>query len=172
MQTLGSHMTKERYNRWSVKARILRELRRRIESEDWQYKTVVWGVVQQHPINDGYDGSSGPVLAILDGLDEFAVTAGPYQNTCTLTFEFAVVPGEEEEPSTMLNLIMAELVEVMAGDHTLEEGGHGSGGEKLACGFYPQSFEPEIEEGAHSVRGFLTWELRYRTKMHRPHERA
>lgn len=173
MQTLGSHMTAERYNRWTVKARLLRELRRRIESKDWRYATVEWGVVQQHPINDDYDGSSGPVLAILDGPDDFTErNAHTYQNRCQVMFEFALVPGEKEEPSIMLNLIAGELIEVMAGDHHLEEGGKGSGGAKMACGFYPDLFEPEIEPGGVVVRGFLTWTMQYRTKLHRPHEPA
>lgn len=172
METIGSHMTRDRYSRWAVKARLLREVRRRIEAEEWTYKTVQWGVVQQHPINDDYDGSSGPVLAILDGLDEYSTNAHTYQNLCDLTFEFALVPGEKEEPSTMLNLIAADLVEVMAGDHTLEEGGHGNGGDKLACGFYPQTFEPDITEGGVIVTGILTWQMRYRTKAHKPFDAA
>lgn len=171
MQTIGSHMTKERYDQISVKVRILREVYRRIKTKDWRFATVNWAHVQRHPLQDDYDGSDGPVLALVDGVEEFGVTGTGYQNEVAFTMEFSLCPGDKEEPSDMLNLIAADLISHIAGDHTLEEGGKGSGGDKLACGFYPETFEPEIVEGAPAVRGYLTWKLRYRHATHRPFEK-
>lgn len=172
MQTLGAYEAPERYTRLSVKVRILREIKRRLESAEWRYKTVTWSRVVRTALTDDFDPAQGPTLSVRCGLDEYGTTATKYQNRCTLNMDFALIAGENEEPEDVLNLIAADLVEVMAGDHHLEEGGKGSGGDKMACGFYPQTFEDEIVEGDPVIRGYLTWEMRYRTGTHRPYDPA
>lgn len=172
MQTLGEHIPQDRYTKLTVKVRLLREIERRLKAEDWSFKTVVWQNVQRHPINDDYDGRDGATLAVVDNFEEFTTDAHKSQAECLVLFEFALKPGAEEEPSDLLNLIQGEIVSLLGGQHTLEEGGTGTGGAKLACGFRPTNFEPEIEEEAEVVRGTLTFALSYRYRNHDPFEPA
>ena len=165
MQTIG-HEIATRYDRISVKERIIAEIKRRLDTKDWSFSTVNWGRIQRFALPDDYDGKAGPVLCILDGEESFGGNAQTYQNTVSITFEYAVKPGVNEEPSTLLNLIMAELVEVFGKNHRLREGGEDSDGEYLSCSLVPRSYEPDIIEGEPTVRGLLYFELIYRVRTH------
>jgi len=174
MQTIGSHTTKERYQRLSVKVRILREIQRRIIVKDWTFLTVNWGKVQREPIPEEYDGQNGPVLALLSGFDSYALTGHHSQNTADMVMEFAILPGDEEEPSDVLELIAADLVQLFGGEQKLEEGGKGSGGETLTAMFEPVSFETETtrDDDSPCVRGFLTFKMIYRHLRNNPFGRV
>lgn len=169
MQTLGTAASPERYARFTIKERILAEIERRIDTKDWTFATVAWGKVVRYPIPDDFDGKAGPCLAIVDTAERFGITATGYQNECSIDFEFALKVGAKEKASTVLNLITGDLIERMAGDHQLVEGGTPEG-TPLSCTFYPESYEPDLVDAASGgvVRGLLTFRLVFRHKTHRP----
>lgn len=168
MQTLGTAASPERYARFTIKERILREIERRLVSRDWSFATVQWDKIVRYPIPEDYQGRSGPVLALIDGMENFGITTTGYQNECEIQLEFGILPGAEESGSTLLNLILGDLLERVVGDHKLREGGK-EDGQELSCTFYPESFEPSLETApGQVVRGLLTMKLTYRHKTHKP----
>ena len=74
--------------------------------------------------------------------------------------------GADEEPSTVLNIVAAEILDLFAGEHELFEGGTG---EQLAITLYPREYVPDLEsmDSARAASAMITFELRYRTHKHR-----
>lgn len=171
MQTIGGVTSGLRYERLSVKERALRELVRRIEREEWTFKTVQWGIVQRRPIPEDYRGTKGAALAILDGTEVLGGNMQSAENSVEVMFEFFVTPGKDEEPSTVLNLIAAEIIDILSGEHSLTEEGSG---DALALSLYARSYTPDIDgfRPNSPVNAVITFDMRYRHRKNRPFELA
>lgn len=168
MQRIGSIAPPTRYERLSVKERILHQLVLRIQREDWQFKTVQWRTVQRKPPTDAQLRGREPVLSIVDGEEAFDrtnTTAG--EATVEVAMEFAIPMGSDEEPSTVLNLVAAELIEILSGDHNLNDE---ATGEQLSLSLYARGFTPDYDAVAEKMNpiGLVMFDLRYRFRKNKP----
>lgn len=112
-----------------------------------------------------YDGSKGSLLALLEGTEELDVTAAQRQPTFSLFATFAIPLADGETAQSVANNAAAELADALHGDHRLEEGGDGTGGETLACGFKALRIEPNLTELVDNcAAGTVEYQVRYRTK--------
>lgn len=167
MQTIAD-IQRQRYERLPIKERILRQLVLNIKSKEWEFKTVNWDRISRDPLPDSVKLSTGSRLTIIDGVDEYSrsnTQAG--ENTVEIAFEFTVDIAKEETASTVLNIVQAEIVEILSGDHQLVEEGTG---EPLSLSLYATQFQPDYDAVAdkQQPRGLLMFDLRYRFRKNKP----
>lgn len=169
MQTIGTIAPPSRYERLPVKERALEQLKLRIEKQDWTFNTVKWTSVQRKPATPAQlKAKNVSVLAIVDGEEAFDrsnTQAG--EATVEVAMEFSVgALGRDEEASTVLNIVAAEIMEVLSGDHKLED----DNGDQLAVTLYARSFTPDydaVNEGMNPI-GLVIFDMRYRFRKNKP----
>jgi hypothetical protein len=168
-QTIGGLTASLRYERISVKERALRELALRLTREDWTFKTVQWTLVTRTPIPRDFKGTHGAAIAVVDGDETYGGNVQSAENSVEVMIEFFVSPASDEEPSTVLNLISAEIIDVLSGEHTLTEDGTG---DTLALSLYARRYSPDMEgyQSGGTVNAVIVFEMRYRHRKNHPFE--
>lgn len=127
----------------SIRERIVLEVIRRAETGI--FSTVQWASVVREELPDGYDASQGALLAVLEGREDH----NPGANTrnmhrVTLFLSFVVPLAQGEAAQAVANNVSAEVIGWLSSDQTMEEGGPGTGGAKLATGFQPIATDPDL----------------------------
>lgn len=170
MQTIGQMVSETAPNRYatlSIKNRILLEIQRRLQTNEWALQTVKqWDKVVIGELEDEEDDALHAAIGVFDGQEDINYTAQKYENSFDVIFEFQVRPGEKEVPRVMLNQIQADIVETIAGDDKLREGGDG---EQLAASMKAIAYEPDVVPDE-VPRGLLTFRCTYRHVTHRPRQ--
>lgn len=158
-----------RYDRLPYRERIMREFKRRLESKDWEFSTVNWTTILRCPLTDhwGDHAAGGERLSLIDSDETFAVNTSASENTFSVEVEYIINPGEDEVGISALNIVCAELIEVLCGQHDLREGGTPEGAQ-LTCSVYPVSYSPTHPDKRNPrARATLNLEVRYRTRTHK-----
>lgn len=150
----------------SIREKLVLEVIRRVETQE--FENVSFSRVIRTEIPEDYDASNGSLLAVLEGRETYNITAGRHQeNQLELFLSFAIPLAEGEEPQAVANNVAAELVRALSGQHTLEEGGDGTGGDKLACGFTAVATEPNLTDDMDNcAAATVEFAIRYRTRLH------
>lgn len=147
----------------SIRERIVRELVRRIGANE--IDGISFARVQRSEFPEGYDASQGSVLAVLEGHEELGLSTIDRRNKLSLYFNFAVPLGEGEEAQTVANDTAAHLATALHGTMTLEEGGEGTGGQKLSATFMADAVEPDlIQQNADCAAATVVLQVQYRTQ--------
>jgi len=158
----------------TIRERIVAEMVRRITAHPFEGAT--FANVLRSEIPDGYDSSSGALLALLEGTERFLPALSRIRESDLEVFAvFAVPLAPGEEGATVCNNVAGEIVEFLGNLRSpLVEGGDGSGGEGLqfiACS--EQSFSPSLEDGRGGVaQGEILFSVKFRTSLHRPFTRT
>lgn len=152
----------------SIKERIIREIRRRIETKS--FANVSFDRVIRRDLPQDYAGAQGSVLAILEEDEVFTNTAGrAMESDMTLLLNFAIALGPDDEGATVINNVSAELVKALSGQKQLEEGGDGTGGDMLLCFLTPKSVGTGgLADDEEVAVGEVRFGMKFRTKTHDP----
>lgn len=167
--TIGdAPLTEERYEVLPIKERALRQIKARIMNEDWTFKTVRVGRVQRIPVLDREVPSGQGIIGIIDGLESFGRNTQTEENEVHILFQLLCHVADDEEPSTVINIFMTEVLSYLYGQHDLEE----PDGTQTGLRFAPISFTPQYGEWSKglAIYGELEMSLRYRTRAYRPAE--
>lgn len=158
-----------RYEFLSVKERAVAEFVRRIRDKEWRFNTITWDKVSRLPLPRDVRSIRSAQIRITDGIERFGEGSNTQtmENTVDLMVEVAVPIGTDEEPSTVLNLVCAEVLDLFLGEHELFEEG---AGEQLAISLYPREYVPDLETFATTgaATAMLSFEMRYRTRRRQP----
>ena len=152
----------------SVKERIVREIKRRIETQT--FANVAFNRVTRRDLPPEYNGEQGSILAILEEDEVFATTAARVMDCeMNLLLNFAVPLAANEEAATVMNNVSAELVRALSGQKQLEEGGDGTGGAMLACYLKPLGVQASaLDDGDVCAVGEVRFKVTFRTAVHDP----
>lgn len=150
----------------TIRERIIREIVRRMEATTFQ--TVAFDSVRRTDIASDYNGSDGSILAVLEGRETYGPTASRIQeNELEVFLTFAVPLADDEERQTVVNEVTGDLVAALSGRHQLEEGGDGTGGDKLTTQVWARASEPEaLDEETAVAAGTVIFDVRYRSLIH------
>ncbi|WP_152492346.1 hypothetical protein [Roseovarius sp. THAF27] len=142
----------------------MRELIRRVEASE--FENVAFDRVVRTDIPEDYDATRGSLLAVLEGDEVYTPTTGSVQEmTFELFLSFAVPLAAGEEAQAVANNVAAEVIKAFTGDHTIEEGGKGTGGKKLANGFTPIRTRPDLTDDMDNcAAATVEFQVRYRTR--------
>ena len=150
----------------TLRERIVVEIIRRMEAAT--FTSVTFDRIRRTDIPSDYNASDGSILAVLEGRETYDVSAGRHQeNTLELFLTFAVPLADGEERQSVTNAVTGELVATLSGKHQLEEGGDGTGGDKLTTRVSARASEPEmLDEETAVAAGTVIFDVRYRSLIH------
>ena len=174
--TLGQMQTardlQDKFEELPVKERALRQFVLRLSGEDWTYKVVPVGKVQRRPIVDRVLNGGGAIISVVDGDETFsAKNTNTAENNLTITVAFLLPVATDEEPSTLLNLFAADVLQLLSGQFNLTEEGSG---QNLSVNVQPTAFSPYYDEVGQTktVYGEFQFLLIYRHQQRRPYSPA
>lgn len=171
-QSQDAHEERDRFEELPVKERALRQFVSRLRNEDWTYKAVPVGKVQRTPLTDRVAPEGRALIAVVDGNEDFNnVTTQTRDNNLTVTVEFVLPVAADEEPSTLLNIFAADVLQILSGQHNLTEEGTGT---DLSVNVKPLNFSPYYDEVGQTktVYGEIQFLVIYRHRQHRPYDPA
>ncbi|MGR3366058.1 MAG: hypothetical protein ACU0CC_14730 [Sagittula sp.] len=126
----------------TIRERLIQEIVRRLRANEI---ATAFDDIRREEIPDDYDPASGAVLAVLEGREVMNATGTKAECALPVFFSFVMPVPQEQEAQTVANNVAGTIIKALSGQHTLEEGGDGSGGTKLGCIFVAEAVQPEYE---------------------------